>query len=95
MKPTGEDFDRDRFRPRRPDRIQVLALECCDGGAERGLDGVEVTHHPSPVECRTLDDDLHPVVVCVELALGRGEPRYAVQRPQSCRRADFEPTGHE
>ena len=95
MKPTGEDLDRDRFHPYRPDRVQVLALEWSDGRLERGVDGVEVANHPSLVKVRTFDDNLHPVIVCVELALRRREPRYPVQRPQVQRGADFEPPGHE
>ena len=76
MKPTCKDLNRDRLR--RPDRVEVLALECGNGLFERGLEDVEVADHPSPVKRRALDDDLHPVVVSVELALGRWEPRYAV-----------------
>jgi hypothetical protein len=95
VKPTGEDLYRDRFRVWRPDRVEVLAFELADGFSERGLDDVEVADHPSPVEGLPLDDDLHPVIVFVEIALGRWEPGKSVQCPQACRRADFEAAGHE
>jgi hypothetical protein len=95
MKPTGEDLYRDRFRLRRPDRVEVLAVECADGLVQSGLEDVEVADHASPIECRALNNDLHPVVVCMKIPLGRGEPGNTVQCPQVCRRADFEPCGHE
>lgn len=96
MTPTGKDLYRDRFRLWRPDQVvEVLPLESGHCLLERGLDDVEVADHPSPVEGLPLDDDLHPVIVCVEIALRRWEPRNTVQRPQACRRADFEAAGHE
>jgi hypothetical protein len=95
MKPTGKDLYRDRFRLRRPDRVEVSAFELGDGFSERRLDDVEVADHPSPVEGLSLDDDLHPVIVFVEIALGRWKPGNPVQCPQACRRADFEAAGHE
>jgi hypothetical protein len=71
VKPPGEDLDRDRFRLGRPDHVQILALENCDGHLERSLDDVEIAHHPALIQGRTLDDDLHAIVVCVEIALRR------------------------
>ena len=81
MKPAGEDLHRDRFRFRRADQLEVLAFELGDGFAERGLDDVEVADHPSPVEGLPPDHDLHPVVVFVEIPLGRWEPGNTVQCP--------------
>jgi hypothetical protein len=95
MKPAGEDLYRDRLRLWRTDRVKVLALKLGDGFSEGALDDVEVADHPSPVEGLALDDDLDPVIVFVEIALGRWEPGNTVQCPQACRRADFEPAGHE
>jgi hypothetical protein len=74
MKPTGEDLYRDRLRLWRPDRVEVLAFELGDGFSERGLDDVKVADHPSPVEGLPLDDNLYPVIVLVEIALGSWEP---------------------
>ena len=95
MEPTREDLYRDRLCLWRPDRVKVLACELADGVSERSLDDVEVADHPSPVEGLPLDDDLYTVIVCVEIALGRWEPRNSVQRLQARRRADFEAAGHE
>jgi hypothetical protein len=95
MKPTGEDLYRDRLRVWRLDRVEVLAFELGDSFSERGLDDVEVADHPSPVEGLPLYDDLHPVIVCVEIAFWRWEPGDTVQRSQVRRGADFEPAGHE
>jgi hypothetical protein len=95
MKPTGEDLYRDRLCLWRPDRVEVLAFELADGVSERGLDDVEIADHSSPIERLPLDDDLHPVIVWMEIALGRWEPGNTVQRAQACRSSDFEPWGHE
>lgn len=81
MKPAGEYLYRDRFRLRRPDCVEVLTFELADSILERRLDQVEVADHSSLVKGRALDDDLYPVIVFVEITLGRREPRDTVQRP--------------
>jgi hypothetical protein len=95
MEPTGEDLDRNRLRHWRQDRVEVLAFELADGFSERGFDDVEVADHPPLVEGVPPDDDLDAVIVCVEIALRRREPRNAVLCPQFRRSADFESAVHE
>jgi hypothetical protein len=95
MKPTGEDLYCDRFRVWRPDGVEVIVLELADRFSECGLDDIEVADHPSPVESLSLDDNLDPVIVCMEIAFGRREPGNTVHCPQGCRGADFEAAGHE
>ncbi len=66
---------------RRPDPVEVLALELAHRRLERRLYHVEVADHPSLVKSRALDDDLDPVIVCVQITFRRRKPRDTVQRP--------------
>jgi acyl carrier protein len=64
----------------------LMAQFCARVRKREGMPSVsmkEVYAHPTLRDlASSFDDDLHAVVVFVEIALGRWKPRYAVQRPQ-------------
>ena len=91
VEPAGEDLDGHRLGVRRPDRLEVSVPQPVRHPGEGGVEDVEVAHHAPLAEAGPAHDDLQPVVVGVELALGALGARHDVQCPHLHRGADLVP----
>src|SRR5690606_14831980 len=89
VQPLGEHLDGHGLGRGRPDGLEVAVAQAVGDLGERLVEQVEVADHAPVVEVGAADDDLQPVVVGVELALGPLHARHHVQRPHLDRRPDL------